>query len=64
MPRTKLGVAWRTNDTSPSLKVFHEALVRKVCQHSVDMDEAAIPAFAGIAEQAERSAAQMSRVAL
>jgi DNA-binding transcriptional LysR family regulator len=64
MPRTKLGVAWRTNDTSPSLAVFHEALVRIAYRRSADMKENAVPVFAGMAELAERSAAaQVSQVA-
>ncbi len=49
MPRTKLGVAWRTKDTSPSLQIFHEALVKAACRPKLDMEMSGLPVFAGVA---------------
>jgi DNA-binding transcriptional LysR family regulator len=52
LPRTRLGVAWRTKDTSASLQIFHEALVRAAYRPSRDMERAQLPVFADIARLA------------
>lgn len=36
MPKTRLGVAWRTKDTSPTLQVFYEALVKAAARRAPD----------------------------
>ena len=50
MPRTKLGVAWRTKDTSASLQIFHEALVKAACRPKLDMEMGRLPVFAAVTE--------------
>jgi len=49
LPRTKLGVAWRTKDTSPALRTFHEALVKAAYRPSRGMEMPQLPVFGDIA---------------
>jgi len=48
MPKTKLGIAWRTNDTSPSLKLFHEVLIQTAYRPSGNMEVTELPTFANL----------------
>jgi DNA-binding transcriptional LysR family regulator len=51
MPKTKLGVAWRTNDDSPAVRLLHDALVRTAVRTVSDLDVPSMPVLSELSDR-------------